>query len=304
MDHAVETIAIGQRLLDKLISWAEQGVALLPNIAVALIILLLTWVFAGLLARLAERAIKRIVTHPQLNWLLVTTVRLSIWAGGVFMALDVVKLDKTVTSMLAGLGILGLALGFAFQDLATNFMAGVMLALRQPFKNEDIIKTGDHMGVVQGTDLRAVKIKLFTGEIVIVPNKDVFQSALINYNALPHRRVDIEVGVSYGDDLEAARAAVTRALQGVPARLAHKDPEVFFTGFGDSSIDLVARFWIDYDVQPDYLSARSDAVIAIKRALDEADITIPFPIRTLDFGIKGGETLRTQLPSGPRALAS
>ena len=210
---------------------------------------------------------------------------------GLFVALGVLGLDKTVTSLLAGVGIVGLALGFAFQDIAANFMSGLILSFRHPFRVGHLVQTQGFMGVVADISLRTTVLRQLTGEHVRIPNKDVLGNPLINFSAAGERRVDLEVGVSYGEDLERVREVALRAVESVAPRRQERPVELFYEGFGDSSIDFVVRFWIDFARQPDYLAARSAAVIAIKQAFDREGITIPFPIRTLDFAAVGGTTL-------------
>lgn len=130
-----------------------------------------------------------------------------------------------------------------------------------------------------------------TGETVIIPNKDIFQNPIENYTRTQDRRVDIPVGVSYGDDLERAQEVATRAVEAVRPRNLSRPVEVFYSEFGESSINFELRFWIQDAQQTPYLDARSKAIKAIKAAFDREGITIPFPIRTLDFAKVGGDTL-------------
>ncbi len=284
-------------LFDKLQSWLEVAVAMLPNLVAALIVFTFFWFLARGSAAVARRALSRISNNEGVNRLLVVIVRVALTSVGLFVALGMLNLDKVVTSLLAGVGVVGLALGFAFQDIAANFMSGVIMAVSRPFAVGDLVQTGDHFGIVEAIDLRTVHLRTVTGERVLIPNKDVYNNSLVNYTETPHRRVDVAVGVAYGDDLVTARDAAVQALETLPMRNQNRPVEVFYEGFGDSSIDFVARFWIEFSAQRDYLHARSEAVIALKRGLDAAGITIPFPIRTLDFGARavGGESLSNEL---------
>jgi small conductance mechanosensitive channel len=120
----------------------------------------------------------------------------------------------------------------------------------------------------------------------------VFENPNQNYTTSGRRRIDIRAGASYGDDLEKVRRIAVRALEQVSARKADTDVEFFFEELGESSIDFVARLWIDFtSKQNEYLAARSEAIERLKSAFDENGITFPFPIRTLDFGVRGGEKL-------------
>ena len=208
------------------------------------------------------------------------------------MALGILQLDKTVTSMLAGVGIIGLALGFAFQDTIANLVSGIIIAFRKPYDIGDIIESNGYFGKVFRIDLRTTDIQLLQGPVVLVPNRNVLQNAVINYSEYGWRRVDLGIGVSYGEDLENVRKVTLEAVQQVENLDASKDVTFYYEEFGDSSINFTVRFWVKYtDRNAVYLKAKSDAIMNIKSAYNAAGIVIPFPIRTLDFGIKGGEKL-------------
>lgn len=282
-------------LLDKLYGWSETLIAMLPNAVVAIATVAAFGVLSRYLARGVERGLGRLLSSPQLVGLAGSVARVATIAAGVFVALSVMQLEKTVTSLLAGIGIVGLALGFAFQDIAANFVSGVLMAVRTPFKVDDLVKVSDHFGHVERIDLRATRVRLLSGETVIIPNKDVFQNAIVNYTETPCRRVEVDVGVSYGDDLRKAKEIAVEAVRDLSLRDADRDVELFYSGFGASSVDFQLRFWIRQADQRSYLSARSEAIMAVKAAFDAHELTIPFPIRTLDFGALGGESLSEHL---------
>ena len=285
------------QVVDKITGWLEGFVLLLPNLLVAVVVALAFALFARVVRGAVRRALAPISSHTQVNDLLATLASLIVLAAGVFVALGIVGLDKTVTSLLAGVGILGLALGFAFQNIASNFVSGILLLTRRPFGANDVIRTNDFMGTVVVIDLRATVIRTFEGQLVTIPNSEVLQNPIVNFTATGQRRVDLPVGVSYGDDLEKVRQVAIEALETIDYRDTSRPVELFYEGFGDSSINFTARFWIDFRTQPDYLLARSDGIMRIKAAFDANDITIPFPIRTLDFAPVGGDTLGSVLGS-------
>lgn len=269
----------------KVVGWTEGVVESLPNLIAALLVFLIFWSLANMTRRVVARVAAQVADQPEVNRLIATGAYIAVVALGLILALGVLNLDKTVTSLLAGAGILGLALGFAFQDIAENFIAGVILNLRNQFTEGDLVSSGDHMGIVDRVQLRATVMRTFTGQRVLIPNADVFKNALVNYTQLGMRRVDVAVGVSYNADLEQAKRVAIEAVEEVEGRDASRPVEVFYREFGDSSINLQVRFWIPFLTQQTaYLEARSEAIMRIKAAFDEAGITIPFPIRTLDFG--------------------
>ena len=278
-------------LTAKTMGWGRGFVLLLPNLLVAIVVLIAFWLAARLVKNVLTRVLRRISQSEQVNQLLAYSVFLALLAVGTFVSLGILGLQKTVASLLAGAGIITLALGFAFQDIAANLMAGIYLSVQRPFRPGHIIETKDFFGVVKRIHLRWTELRTQQGQVVLIPNKQVFENPIMNYSETGKRRVDLRLGVSYGDDLEKARLITVQAVEAVSTRLPDQDVEFFYEEFGESSINFVVRFWIDFARQPDFLAAQSEAVERIKRAFDENGITIPFPIRTLDFAKVGGETL-------------
>lgn len=290
-------------LIRKLTGWGRALFLHLPNLLVAVVVLIGFWVVARLVRNVVQRLLKRVSHSEQVNWLLSQALYLAILLAGTFVALGILGLDKTVTSLLAGAGIITLALGFAFQDIASNLMAGIYLSVRRPFRRGHLIKTQDFFGTVHEVNLRWTEVYTQQGQLVLIPNKQVFENPIMNYSALGRRRIDLEVGVSYGADLAKVREVAIRAVEGVSTRLPERQVELFYDEFGESSINCVVRFWVSFSKQPDYLEARSEAIERIKQAFDAEGIKIPFPVRTLDFDAKGGERLAEVLERTGRAGA-
>ncbi len=288
-------------LREKATAWSKDAVLLLPNLILALVVLLFFHFLSKKLKTLSRRLLRRMITNEALISFLGTLVRIGTFLAGALIAIKILRFDDAVLSLLAGIGIAGIALGFAFQDIAANFIAGIALVFRKdyPFKVDDVVRTNDILGVVKEINLRDTMIQTFGGQYIFIPNKQIFENAVINYSALGSRRVDLAVGVSYGEDLEKVREVALNAVRDTPHLQKEKPVEVFYEEFGSSSINFQLRFWIPFEKQTDFLKARSEAVIRIKKAFDAADITIPFPIRTLDFGIKGGEKLSAMIGNRP-----
>lgn len=297
------TDSLGQ-VTDKLASWIDALISHIPEIVSAVVVFLIFLGLAKLARRVVRGGMSRISNNLQVTNLLATIIYVAVVAIGLFIALGILQLDGTVSKLLAGVGIVGLALGFAFQDIAANFISGVLMAIRRPFKEGDLIETNDYLGIIEEVTLRSTLVRTLTGQLVLIPNSKVFQNAIVNYTTLGSRRVDLSVGVSYGDDLEKAKSLALAAVRGIEGRDESREPELFYESFGDSSINYTVRFWIGFRKQVDYLSLRSEAIMRIKTAYDEGGITIPFPIRTLDFGIVGGKELSEALPEGLRGASA
>ena len=282
------------KLWDKVTTWFEHFVLILPNLAVAAVLMVLIWLVARQVKRISQNLFRRIVRSDEVAWLISIAIYLTILGTGLVVALGIVGLDKTVTSLLAGAGIAGLAIALAFQDLGQNILAGIYISLRRTIKVGDLIETNGLFGSIKEINLRSLHLNMPDGQIVSIPNREVFQNPVRQFST-GRRRVELEVGVSYGDDLERVKKITIAAVEPIEGRVKDRSVELFFEGFGDSSINLVVRFWIHFKEQGEFMQARSEAVMRIHQAYHAHDITIPFPIRTLDFGIKGGEKLSTTL---------
>ncbi len=276
---------------NKLVGWSDDIVSMVPNFLVAVLVIL----FFYFIARLARKGISKIESKLNRNDTLIrlagTFVFAIIFIIGIFVALSVLQLNQAVTSLLAGAGIAGLAIGLAFQETTANFLASVIMAFRKPIQIGDLVETRDQMGYVTEVNLRATFLTGLNGETIIIPNKEVLYNVIINLSRTGMRRVVLEGGISYGDDLKKVQEVSIKALSEVPKRDKTKDIKFWFTGFGDSSINYMALLWLEDTNHASYLEGRSEMVMRLKAAFDANDILIPFPIRTLDFGIKGGQKL-------------
>lgn len=274
---------------DKLITWVKEFIKLLPNFVLAALVLTLGIFLSRIIKRITFRLIKRVSHNETINNLFASFTYVLAICITIFVVLSILNLDKAVTSLLAGAGIIGLALAFAFQDIAANFVAGIIMSFRKPIHVGDHIKSNDYSGIVHTVNLRDTVITTFQGEQVYIPNKEILQNPIKNYTVSGRRRLDLVVGVSYGDDLEKVKQIAIEAASKISVRSQSDEVTLFYKEFADSSINFTIRIWME---KPDnFLTCRSEAVMLIKKAFDENDILIPFPIRTLDFGIKGGKEL-------------
>ncbi|NVK64881.1 MAG: mechanosensitive ion channel family protein [Flavobacteriales bacterium] len=278
----------------KLGSWYETFIAMLPNIILALAIGIGIFFIARGVRVVVSKYLFARWENIELKKIVAKVVQIVVIALGFMMALSIVELDKTVTSILAGVGVIGLALGFAFQDIAANFISGVFMASSKPFAVGDTIEVNDTQGVIQEIKLRTTIVKTFQGNDVIIPNTDLFQNQVTNYTANQERRIDLEVGVSYSEDLKVVKETSISAIKGIDGLQEGKDIVVLFTEFGGSSINLEVRFWTPNGTKANWLQVRSDAIEAIKTAYDSKGISIPFPIRTLEW--PKGENIMKKAP--------
>ncbi|MEO5943723.1 MAG: mechanosensitive ion channel [Ferruginibacter sp.] len=275
----------------KLTTWLHDLITLLPNILLATIVLVIGFFIAKFIKKIALKLINKLSVNQTLANLFGSVIYIFFIGVTLFTVLSILKLDKAVTSILAGAGIIGLAMAFAFQDIAANFISGVFISFRRPLHIGDIVKIKDYMGKVEEINLRDTTLRTFQGQMVIIPNKEVFQSPIENYSLLGKRRIDLTIGVSYGEDLQKVKDITLEAVKNIEGLSKEDETTFFYQTFGDSSINFIIRLWVNTPDQPVFLNVGSEAVMRIKSAYDKNNIMIPFPIRTLDFGIKGGKSL-------------
>ncbi len=281
---------------DKLQDWLETGIKHLPNFVVAILIAIGFGILAKLVGNLVQRVMHRTFESKQIADLLTSIVKAIVALAGIFIALDFIGLSGTVTSLLAGAGIVGLAIGFAFQDMTENLIAGIAMGIRKPFQIGDVIEADGVFGNVEAINLRNTLVITFYGQREIIPNKILFRNIVTNYSVLGYRKIEVPVGISYADDPDKAAEVIVPAINKLDYVIKKDETAVYAESFGDSSVNLLVWFWIDYPGDTGFMQARHDGVAIIKRVLEENDILIPFPIRTLDFGAKGGEKLNSMLP--------
>ena len=162
-------------------------------------------------------------------------------------------------------------------------LSGILLLISEPFRIGDQIVSGDYEGTVEDIKIRATTIKTYDGRQVVIPNSDLYTSALTVNTAYKQRRLQVAVGIGYEDDIEAAKAEILQALDKVESVSKKAQPSVIATGFGDSTIDLMVRWFIEDGTQANKVTSIHQVIVEIKSALDAADVNIPFPIRTIDL---------------------
>ncbi|HEX6255317.1 MAG TPA: mechanosensitive ion channel family protein [Euzebyales bacterium] len=266
-DVADEARTFGSMVLDQL-----------PVIATALLVGLVAMLGALALARLVERALSRTRADHVAVVLLSRLVRLAGLIGAALLTLSIAGVE--VGSVLAGLAVIGVAVGLAVQGILENFIAGVILLVRKPFSAGDQIRSAEFEGTVESLDLRVTHLIDYDGETILIPNRDVYNNPLVNLTRRGKRRTVVMVGVDYRDDHDEARAIILDAVRAVDGVLDHPEPEVLLTELGESSVNFEVRYW----TRPDIRSVRrtQDRVLAAaKRAIQDAGLTIPWPIRTL-----------------------
>lgn len=187
----------------------------------------------------------------------------------------------SLSVVIGAAGILSVAIGFASQTSASNLISGVFLVAEKSFRLGDTIKVGDITGEVLSIDLLSVKLRQFDNVFVRVPNETLIKSNISNMSRFPIRRLDLQIGVAYKEDVVKVREVLMNVADDYPLCLDQPVPLVIFQGFGDSSLNLQFSIWA---ARENYLALRNEMPEAIKRAFDEQGIEIPFPHRSLYAG--------------------
>jgi len=275
-------------LFRKLQGWVNEIVLSLPNIVLASLVLVLAVFMSKYLKKIVRKGLIRTTDNQTVIGVLTNIVVSVFMLIALFIVLNILNLSDAVTALLGTAGVIGLAVGLALQDPLTNLFSGVLMSVRDYYKIGDIIETNGYFGKISKITLRSTIMTSPQGETIIIPNKDVIQNPVKNFSLNGKRRIDISCGVAYGDDLDKVKKIALNAIKDSGIANNSLPIEMFYTEFGDSSINFKLRYWKNVTAQKDFLSVQDEGIIVLKKAFDSNDVTIPFPITTLDFGVVGG----------------
>lgn len=270
-------------LLDQLREIARASIEMLPHIVVAFVILLLTMGLNKLAIYSTRRVLSGTKLRQSLKELFTLLVSIFIWVIGLMIAAVIVFPGLTPASILAGLGLGSVAIGFAFKDVFENFLAGIIILFRREMRIGDFIECEGIEGKVDQIAIRESHIRQTDGQLVIVPNSILFKNPVIIRTDQPVRRMTVICGVAYDADVDEARDVIRRAVEACDSVIQDEKPiQIFAQEFGESSINFEVTWWTG-SKPVDVRESRDQIVSAVKRALDDAGIEIPFPYRTLTF---------------------
>jgi small-conductance mechanosensitive channel len=259
-------------LEDQINSMVEGFIQHVPSLTIALFILILTWLLAKSAVRIADRLTKNTKMRDNLKQLVETLVRLTIWVVGLLVAATISMPGMTPASLFAGLGIGALAIGFAFQDIFENFLAGVLIMVRDRMRIGDSIECQSITGRVERITLRETHIRAPSNELTIVPNSVLFKNPVKITTDQPHHRFETIVSVVSDHDLDQVATCIRRALEAIEDIDRTHPVEVFANEFKPGSVDFLVRWWSAARAKD--LVIRDQVIRHIKRALDETKIVI------------------------------
>ncbi len=269
-------------ITEQLRSFAEAAIQHSPNIVATIALLLLTWVIARVLRRVITKVLPLESERRSLSLAIRKLVTIGVWAAGIGLSAIVLFPSVKPSSMLAGLGLGSVAIGFAFKDIFENFFAGMLILFRQPFQIKDHIEVDGIEGVVENITIRDTLVRQTDGQPVIIPNSVLFKNPVTVRTDKDSRRVTIICGVAYDEEVDEARGVIEQAVKSAASVNKDKPVQIFAQSFGASSIDFEVTWWTG-SAPLDIRKSRDEVVAKVKRALDEAGIEIPFPYQTLTF---------------------
>ena len=262
--------------LERLQAFWDGAVAYLPAFGVALAVLLVFLLLARLVSRW-NAPFERFGIRPLVRELLQRTLAALFFVVGLVLALDILGVTALVGAVLGTAGVVGLALGFAFQDIVENYFAGVLLSVRQPFAVGDLVDVDAHHGKVVRLTARELVLMTIEGNHLRLPNATVFKSPITNYTRNPLRRFDFSLGVANEEDLAAALDLGRQRLRQMPGVLDEPPPLALVRELADSNVAVQFAGWVDQR-EADFVKVRSEALRLVKSAFDEAGIEMPEPI--------------------------
>ncbi len=275
------------QLIDKLESWFTAIVENIPNLLLAIIVMAGSYFVAKYVSKIVNKLIEKRVSQKSISNMISRLSAIIVVGVGLFLALGILNLSKMLTSLLAGAGVAGLAIGLALQGTLSNTFAGIVLSFRKKIQIGNWVETNGYSGKVIDINLKDFTLREADNNTVVIPNKMILENPLKNYSLTTKMRVFLNCGVSYDSDLEEVERLTKETIANKFDQI--NDPEeveFYYTEFGDSSINYLCRFWIDAESMLEKLKAKTKAIIEIKKAYDKAGISIPFPMRTLEFNTK------------------
>lgn len=279
MDINVKPLQIIQTQIE---SFSAGFISILPNLLAAIVFLIVVWIINRIIGSLYARALRRTRMRASLRSALQSLVTVIIWITGILIAATIAMPNLTPTKLLAGLGLGSVAIGLAFKDIFENFMAGIMIMLREPMRIGDYIEVEGISGEVKKITLRDTYLRQVNGDLVLLPNTMLFKNPVYVHTDWDRRRVTIITGIAYGEDVATGRRVMEDALNGLKTVDHDRPIQVFAQAFNSSSIDFEVTWWTG-SKPVDIRRSRDEVVEAVKSALDKAGIEIPFPYRTLTF---------------------
>lgn len=264
----------------------EGAIAQLPNLVVALVVFIIFYITARIIKSLVKRLSRKYQRIHSVHNLGLVLGRLSqgtIILLGLFVALSIVIPSFKVGQLIQLLGIGSVAIGFAFRDILQNFLAGVLILLTEPFRIGDQIVVNNFEGTIEDIQTRATTIKTYDGRRIVIPNSELFTQSVTVNTAFDYRRLQYDIGIGYGDDIDRAKQLILEAIYSVDRVLPEPPPDVLVVALANSTVNIRARWWVKPPQKADTLDVQDRVLTAIKNKLTENGIDLPFPTQQVLF---------------------
>lgn len=254
----------------------------LPLVVLPLTIAVAALLLSALVGAVARRLLARRIPSPLLRSVVVRVISIPVLLLGVYFVLQVAGLTRLAITVLGGTGLLGIILGFAFRDIAENFLASLLLSVRNPFSTGDLIEVAGETGIVQNLNTRSTVLLTLDGNHVQIPNATVFKSTIKNYSSTPTRRAEFLVGIGYDSSVAKAQKLISEILKQHTAVLERPEPLVLVDELGSATVNLRVTYWFDSRT---YSPAKANSALLrlTKSALLQAGIELPDPAREVVF---------------------
>ncbi|RVT86634.1 mechanosensitive ion channel [Rhodobacteraceae bacterium CCMM004] len=295
-NEVAETTDLSKRLnpaMERLAARLTQGVAFLPLVAVALAAAAGV-IFLGILLARSRWPWDRMAPNAFIADIYRQVIRLVFVIGGIVIALDILNATALLGTILGAAGIIGLAIGFAVKDTVENFIASIMLSIRQPFMPNDAVEIEGDTGKVIRLTSRATILLSFDGNHIRIPNSTVFKSRIVNFSRNPERRFDFTIGVEAESDLAAVRDLMEETVRALPFTLDQPGISVWIQDITDSGVTFMVTGWID-QTKTSLLRARGEALRLVKQAVEAGGYAIPDT--TYRIRLDGRSGLVTEVPT-------
>lgn len=275
---------------DTVQSMINGFIALLPNIVLGLIVFIFFLFIASRIKALVKRLTSNRRYARNLGLVLGRLAQGLTVLIGLFIALSIVIPSFKVSDLVQLLGISGVAIGFAFRDILQNFLAGILILLTEPFQINDQIVFKSFEGTVENIQTRATTIRTYDGRRIVIPNSELFTNSVTVNTAFDNRRLEYDVGIGYGDDIDQAKQLMLDAVHSVDEVLKDPAPDVLAMELAGSSVNIRVRWWINPPRRADSLTSRDKVITAIKKKLVANGIDLPFPTQQILFHDQTEET--------------
>jgi small conductance mechanosensitive channel len=267
-------VAFG-KLYDKLEGWLSTIIEMIPNVIIALVVFLLFYIASRWIGHLVTKMLGKISKNNLTNKFIARILSILIITMGVFIALGLLHLDKTVTTLLAGIGIIGLALSFAFQHTAANILSGMIISIRSSVQVGDLIESNGAFGNVVRVGLRTTKLLNLKGQHVDIPNRLLLDNTYKEYSKTGYRRIDVVGKINFRENLDEIRKNAEKRMMNFDFLYEEKPPNFVYNQIDKEKVDFTLRVWMKFtNVDGEYLNARSQCLIELGKLFSELGVEI------------------------------